>query len=86
VSDDKPKCGVCAVTPEQAKQMHEANPSDRFPVRMLLDHRCPIHGEKAQPNVWGRHKDMILKVSLGEWEVLSTKKEDTNEEAETKGS
>lgn len=37
---------------------------------MELDHRCPCHGEKAQPAVWGRHKDLTLAVSQTVWNSL----------------
>lgn len=34
---------------------------------LILDHRCPHHGEKAQPGLWGRHKEMVLMVRPAEW-------------------
>lgn len=34
---------------------------------MGLDHRCPLHGEKAQPALWGRNKDKVLIVEPHEW-------------------
>lgn len=34
---------------------------------MQLDHRCPWHGEKAQPKLWGRHKEKVLTVTGKEW-------------------
>jgi hypothetical protein len=47
-------------------------PGHTFPNRenYLLDHRCPQHGEKAQPAVWGRHKDLELIVTIAQYEVL----------------
>jgi hypothetical protein len=36
----------------------------------LLDHRCPVHGEKAEPAVWGRHKEMELLVPVRTWRIL----------------
>lgn len=38
--------------------------------RPILDHRCPHHGEKAQPKLWGRHKEKTLQVSWAEWDSL----------------
>lgn len=35
-----------------------------------LDHRCPEHGERAQPRLWGRHKTLVLEVSAKEWNSL----------------
>lgn len=37
---------------------------------LILDHRCPQHGEKAQPALWGRHKDKELLVTWAEWDSL----------------
>lgn len=34
---------------------------------MLLDHRCPHHGERAQPDLWGRHKERELLVTPQQW-------------------
>lgn len=47
-------------------------PGHTFPNRenYLLDHRCPQHGEKAQPAVWGRHKDLELIVTIAQYEAL----------------
>ena len=36
----------------------------------LLDHRCPLHGEKAEPAVWGRHTEMELLVAARTWRIL----------------
>ena len=66
----KPANCICAITPEQAAHQQEVNPSDTYPMKALLDHRCPEHGEKAQPAVWGRHKELMLPVSVEEWRVL----------------
>lgn len=47
-------------------------PEQRFNVsnNMLFDHRCPVHGEKAQPAVWGRHKELQLSVTWKIWEAI----------------
>jgi putative sterol carrier protein len=34
---------------------------------MRLDHRCSHHGEKAQPALWGRHKELELSVTPAQW-------------------
>jgi hypothetical protein len=39
-------------------------------VHILLDHRCPHHGEKAQPALWGRHKEKELQVTWPQWDSL----------------
>lgn len=36
----------------------------------ILDHRCPHHGEAAQPALWGRHKDKELLVTWPQWDSL----------------
>lgn len=42
---------------------------------MSLDHRCPHHGEKAQPVVWGRHKEKELCVTWAQWDSLGVRRE-----------
>lgn len=42
-----------------------------------LDHRCPHHGEKAQPALWGRHKELTLYVTATEWDSLGIKRNKT---------
>lgn len=37
---------------------------------MFLDHRCPHHGEAAQPALWGRHKEKELQVTWAQWDSL----------------
>lgn len=39
-------------------------------VHILLDHRCPHHGEVAQPVLWGRHKEKELQVTWVQWDSL----------------
>lgn len=74
----KPGLGtcICPGSPEsryreaerQAKQSN-ADPLVLFGIglNMKLDHRCPMHGEKAQPDLWGRHKDLELIVTPAQW-------------------
>lgn len=38
-----------------------------------LDHRCPRHGNEAQPAVWGRHKTLTLQVTAKEWDSLGVR-------------
>jgi len=37
---------------------------------MVFDHRCPEHGERAQPRLWGRHKEKELTVTWAQWDSL----------------
>lgn len=37
---------------------------------LILDHRCKWHGEQAQPDVWGRHKELALEVERKVWDSL----------------
>lgn len=74
----KPGTGecFCRKSPEWVlKQMERVCEPPEFKYvshnDMLLDHRCPVHGEKAQPAVWGRHKDFELSVTFKQWESLS---------------
>ena len=60
---------ICGISPE-----HVAKQAERFQcnfalagLNMILDHRCPHHGEKAQPAVWGRYKEKQLVVKPSEW-------------------
>jgi hypothetical protein len=54
-------------------------PGHNLPNReeYALDHRCPLHGEKAQPAVWGRHKELELFVAVRTWEILKVKEIET---------
>lgn len=46
-------------------------PGGRFDTfNVILDHRCPLHGEKAQPGLWGRHKEKELLASWAQWDSL----------------
>lgn len=82
----KPGAGVCIckASPEE----REANSvrmgttwavdsKSRFATSACLDHRCPIHGEKAQPALWGRHKEKELFVTYAQWTSLGITHEET---------
>lgn len=60
---------ICPQSPEQVRRMaalwHET--FETVKLNILLDHRCPHHGEKAQPALWGRHKEKVLEVKAAEW-------------------
>lgn len=79
----KPGTGacICPASPEhrlrEMERMGEAL-STRYHRHndAVLDHRCPKHGEKAQPAVWGRHKELQLGVTFKEWESLSVSYEE----------
>jgi hypothetical protein len=53
-------------------------PGHTYPNQLeyVIDHRCPKHGEKAQPAVWGRHKELELVVTVDQYNALA----DTDEE------
>jgi len=77
---------ICKASPESVvsnlARMHEkweTNAKSRFPSSAMLDHRCPKHGEKAQPAVWGRHKEKELLVTYAQWSSLGV----THEEPKT---
>lgn len=36
----------------------------------VIDHRCPLHGEHAQPQVWGRHKELELVIKVPVYNIL----------------
>lgn len=65
---------ICLTTPEQASAANlrmMTSSKDPHGAKAMLDHRCPHHGEKAQPALWGRHKELVLMVLMHEWESLS---------------
>lgn len=75
----KPGLGscICKMSPEDREKQcqlqgssWEKDASSRFPSSALVNHRCPKHGEKAQPDLWGRHKELELVVSHKEWVSL----------------
>ena len=63
---------ICGVSPErlQATADRAGCTMDSYGSTMILDHRCPHHGEKAQPAVWGRHKEKELIVTPSQWKSL----------------
>lgn len=68
---------ICMRSPEGAeaecKRMTttwETESKGRYPIVAYLDHRCALHGEKAQPALWGRNKDKELAVSYAQWASL----------------
>jgi hypothetical protein len=63
---------ICQHNPENFKRMWGDDPKALHEARgcMIFDHRCTTHGEKAQPVLWGRHKDKQLSVTWKEWESL----------------
>lgn len=70
------KC-ICTASPEAREAMSQTSNSSwevdskgPFPLMAMLDHRCPKHGEKAQPGVWGRHKEKELLVTYDQWLAL----------------
>jgi len=66
---------ICQISPAQSQRSMERMlewPGQRYSVHnnMLFDHRCPMHGEKAQRAVWGRHKELHLSITWKQWESL----------------
>jgi hypothetical protein len=65
------KC-ICRASPEE-RQKHAERMGTTLAAmgtnitNILLDHRCPHHGEKAQPAIWGRHKEKELLVTPAQW-------------------
>lgn len=75
---------ICKASPESVvseldrmRESWETNSKSRFPKSAWLDHRCPKHGEKAQPTLWGRHKEKELQVTYAQWNSLGVKHEET---------
>lgn len=75
----KPGSGacICQASPEQREKdcvrqssTWAVESKGRFPISAMLDHRCPQHGEKAQPLLWGRHRDKELHVTHAQWASL----------------
>ncbi len=64
----KAKVCICKMSPEASER--SAINGREYQLNMLLDHRCPLHGEKAQPDVWGRHKELELVVTPAQWDAL----------------
>lgn len=62
------KC-FCRQSPEYLQERAEQHHCTLLALDMniLIDHRCPHHGEKAQPALWGRHKEKELLVSVPQW-------------------
>jgi hypothetical protein len=66
---------ICQNNPDNFKRMWGDNPEElhKAPGLMIFDHRCPHHGEKAQPSLWGRHKVLELSLTWEQWESLGVK-------------
>lgn len=73
---------ICQYSPEarekQARRLQYKSWEDEDSERpgnlvAILDHRCPKHGEKAQPPLWGRHKTLELSVTCTQWKSLGIK-------------
>lgn len=63
---------ICPYSPEVAQRSAERRGLNlrSAMTNMDLDHRCPVHGEKAQPVLWGRHRERRLAVTPHQWESL----------------
>lgn len=63
---------VCPNSPERVRQMAELwhETFDTVKLNIILDHRCAHHGERAQPTLWGRHKEKELVVTAAQWNSL----------------
>lgn len=60
------KC-ICSMPPDR-ERTRNGHVVDE--LNSVVDHRCPVHGERAQPALWGRHKDLRLIVTPAEWDSL----------------
>lgn len=58
---------ICPSSPERVREIAVLWNFETVNFKILLDHRCPHHGEKAQPALWGRHNEKILEVRAAEW-------------------
>lgn len=65
---------ICLMSPERNRYRNGALVDD---LNSNLDHRCPHHGEKAQPALWGRTKELTLYVTPAEWDSLGIKRNKT---------
>ena len=74
------KC-VCTQSPERVRKTAAAwgEPFSTVNLNLVLDHRCPKHGEAAQPKLWGRHKTLELVVTPAVWESLGVTYEGDDE-------
>lgn len=74
------KC-ICSFSPEKQEKWAKSQGYQGWVDRATkdaagvatVDHRCPAHGEKAQPALWGRHKQLTLHVTAVEWDSLGIK-------------
>ncbi len=60
---------ICPHSPERVRETADRwnEPFETVKLNMLLDHRCPRHGEKVQSAIWGRHKEKELIVTAPQW-------------------
>lgn len=61
---------ICGMPPDRDRTRNGVLVDD---LNSRLDHRCPHHGEKAQPLLWGRHKTHELLVTPAQWDSLGVK-------------
>lgn len=66
------KC-ICSMPPDRERTRNGCVVDE---LNSIVDHRCPVHGEKAQPALWGRHKDLTLVVTPAEWDSLGVTAEE----------
>lgn len=71
-------CCICAASPDWQEQSAKRMGFDSWldeskkgrAGEAQLDHRCPWHGEQAQPRLWGRNRTLVLSVSAKQWASL----------------
>ena len=61
---------ICQHPPAKFLQMWGTVKIEPREGTMILDHRCPEHGEVAQPALWGRYKTKELQVTREQWNSL----------------
>jgi hypothetical protein len=64
----KPGTGECICKMRPDRDRHRQGYTDD--LNSVVDHRCPWHGEKAQPKLWGRHSIKELMVTPEQWRSL----------------
>lgn len=45
-----------------------------------IDHRCPLHGEATLPRVWGRHKELQLRLNVQVYKILAALRQHNEKE------
>lgn len=73
---------ICQWPPDKARAhcAHHKETFEAYEGKLILDHRCDQHGEKAQPKLWGRNKTLELHVTSKQWLALGVEYNDATDE------